>query len=61
MIATVTCPMRFLYYPFDSHTCPILFGSYTWDYNYLTFHIDNTFLTKFVDTKYMYCPVKYIC
>ena len=40
--------MRFLYYPFDSHTCPILFGSYTWDYHYLTFHIDNTFLTKYL-------------
>lgn len=48
VIATVTCPMRFLYYPFDSHTCPILFGSYTWDYHYLTFHIDNTFLTKYL-------------
>ena len=48
VIATVTCPMRFNFYPFDSHTCPILFGSYTWDYNYLTFYIDNTFLTKYV-------------
>ena len=37
---------RFLSYPFDTHSCPFLFGSYTYDYKYLTFYIDNTFLTR---------------
>jgi len=46
VVATVTCPMRFLSYPFDTHSCPFLFGSYTYDYKYLTFYIDNTFLTR---------------
>jgi len=44
VVATVTCPMRFVSYPFDKHSCPFLFGSYTYDYNYMTFHTDNTFL-----------------
>ena len=35
-----------LSWPFSQHTCPILFGSYTWDFNYLTFHIDNSYLTR---------------
>ena len=46
VVATVTCPMRFVNYPFDRHSCPFLFGSYTYDYNYITFQIDNTFLHR---------------
>ena len=46
VVATVTCPMRFVRYPFDRHSCPFLFGSYTYDYNYITFQIDNTFLHR---------------
>ena len=30
VIATVTCPMRFISYPFDRHSCPFLFGRWSW-------------------------------
>ena len=45
VIATVTCPMRFISYPFDRHSCPFLFGSYTYEHTFMVFHTDMSFLT----------------
>ena len=46
VVTTITCPMRFLAYPFDHHRCPFLFGSYTYDHAFVISQAETTYLTR---------------